>query len=96
MLCLLFLSDRNNENLRRTTEMVIGLGALLMLVGIVWMIYLAVTTETTTGGKDRSYDLLFYEESGPCAVGVHVDRGLILRLRDIFDRESGNAASTIA
>lgn len=40
--------------------MFIGIGALLMLIGIVWFIYLAVQTEQTTGAKVLWALLLFF------------------------------------
>jgi hypothetical protein len=40
--------------------MFIGLGALLMLIGIIWFIYLAVQTEQTTGAKVLWALLLFF------------------------------------
>lgn len=49
--------------------MVIGLGALLMLIGAIWMIYLAVTTETTTASKAVWGILIFF--FGPFAGTVY-------------------------
>ena len=47
----------------------IGLGALLMLIGVIWMIYLAVTKETTTGSKAIWGILIFF--FGPLAGTIY-------------------------
>lgn len=49
--------------------MIVGIGALLMLIGAIWMIYLAVTSEPTTGGKAIWGILIFL--TGPFAGTIY-------------------------
>jgi len=49
--------------------MVIGIGALLMLIGAIWMIVTAVQTESTTGSKAIWGILIFF--TGPIAGTVY-------------------------
>jgi hypothetical protein len=49
--------------------MFVGIGWLLMIIGVIWMIYLAVTTETTTGSKAIWGILIFF--FGPIAGTIY-------------------------
>lgn len=49
--------------------MFVGIGYLFMIVGAIWMIYLAVTTETTTASKVLWGILIFI--TGPIAGTIY-------------------------
>ncbi len=64
-------SFNNDSNKTRIQEelMIIGIGALLMFIGVVWMIVTAVQNESTTGSKAIWGILIFF--TGPLASTIY-------------------------
>lgn len=79
--------------------MFMGIGALLLLVGAIWMIVVAVQSENSTAAKlirgivdflygpVRRHDLLSDQKSRPRASDLDVDRSSSLRCRYFYRSE---------